>query len=112
MKIASVSLVLACLLIFVIFTSFRQPDTPVYVVRMEGMKFIPKHLEIPEGAIVRWINGTNSEHNVVAKEGAFKSPMLAQKNAQYEVRFTRKGTYEYYCAPHRIMGMKGTVVVR
>lgn len=112
MKISQISPVVVSLLMIMLFTGFRKPEAPVYLVRIEGMKFIPKNLDVPEGAIVRWINGTNSEHNVVAKEGAFKSPMLTQKNAQYEFRFTRKGTYEYYCVPHRIMGMKGMVVVK
>lgn len=46
-------------------------------------------------------------------EGAanFDSGTLTEKGAAYEHTFETKGTYDYYCIPHKTLGMVGRLVV-
>ena len=105
------NLIIAILLL-VLTGSFAPIRTEkIHEVHIEGMRFIPKNIEIKVGETVRWINPTSDAHNVADKNDEFRSKMLT-KNDVFSYRFTKPGVYNYYCQPHRIMGMKGTVVVK
>jgi len=93
---------------------FIQPihKPAVHVVKMEGMRFIPKVIEINAGETVRWVNESSSAHNVVAADKRFKSKMLSSAADQFEYTFTTAGEYRYFCEPHKMMGMIGVVVVK
>lgn len=80
-------------------------------ITMKGMKFVPSKLEVRIGDTVIWMNESGGEHNVVANDGSFKSTML-EKGQYYALVFSKAGAYKYYCQPHRIMGMKGSVEVK
>ncbi len=109
MKRINVLMVSGCLLL----TSFVEKRLPVvHVVTMEGMRFSPDHLEIKAGERVRWVNRSSSSHNVVANDKSFKSQMLPDVGDQFEFTFNRAGVFHYYCQPHRMMGMKGVIVVK
>ena len=75
------------------------------------MTFVPKIIEITEGETIQWINESNGSHNVVENENLFKSKMLNKKLDTFEFTFGKSGTYNYYCQPHKSMGMKGVVHV-
>jgi plastocyanin len=47
----------------------------------------------------------------VAKSGDFESDMMSEQGATFERTFDSAGTYEYYCNPHKALGMKGAIVV-
>jgi plastocyanin len=60
-----------------------------------------------------WKNG---DHNVVSSAvpaGVKKvnSGAPAQKHAPLTVALTKKGTYSFYCVPHKALGMKIKVTV-
>lgn len=100
------------LMVFLVNASFVKPEKPtIHIVKMIGMKFVPKSVEIKVGDKIRWINKSNSRHNVIAKTGDFESSMLA-KGQVFEMVFSKTGEYKYFCRPHRLMGMKGTIIVK
>lgn len=87
-------------------------NVKVHVVTMEGMKFNPKVLEIKVGETIRWVNQSNSAHNVIANDKSFESRMLTAKGDVFEHTFRTTGVFPYFCQPHKIMGMKGQIIVK
>ena len=83
----------------------------LHLVKMKGMDFIPKELYVQIGDTVRWVNESDTWHNVIAINKAFKSDNIEKKGDTFEFVFSKSGEYKYYCKPHRMMGMKGTVFV-
>lgn len=94
--------------------------------------FQPANLTIVAGDLVRWTNVSGGPHNVAfhpdkippgAKallNAAMKGRMsdltgrlLIEPNATYEISFVGlpPGRYEYYCTPHEMLGMTGTITV-
>lgn len=94
--------------------------------------FQPASLTIRVGDRVRWINVSGGPHNVAfyadgiprgAKEllnatmaermGDLTGQLLVQPNAGYEISFAGApvGTYDYYCTPHEMLGMKAQLTV-
>ncbi|MBO9633374.1 MAG: cupredoxin domain-containing protein [Chitinophagaceae bacterium] len=96
-----------------VFSSALQPlHKPITkTILMKGMRFVPASLEVSIGDTVIWMNDSNGEHNVVANDGSFKSNIL-EKGQIYALVFEKKGSFKYYCQPHRIMGMKGIIEVK
>jgi halocyanin-like protein len=72
--------------------------------------FAPAAIRITPGTMVTWQWIGSGYHNVVARNGQFKSGEPAQ-NATFEHTFETAGTNLYYCEPHKSMGMKGAVIV-
>src|SRR5262245_21859642 len=83
----------------------------LHIVRIDGMRFVPKVIEIQAGDKVRWVNESDSFHRVETDDGIMKSKML-DKGESYEQVFSKSGEIKYYCKPHKIMGMKGVVRVK
>lgn len=82
-------------------------------VTIRNFEFRPKALTVKPGTIVTWTNDAGS-HSVTADDDSFSSPTLAAGQT-FSHRFTRKGTYRYYCSFHGGAGghdMAGTVVVQ
>jgi plastocyanin len=94
--------------------------------------FRPADLTIVAGDRVRWTNVSGGPHNVafhpdripagakVLLNAAMKERMsdltgklLIVPNATYDISFAGlpPGRYEYYCTPHEMMGMRGTITV-
>ena len=77
--------------------------------------FSPPAIRIDPGTTVNfeWVSNT---HNVLPEsvpEGASWEGHSTVDDAgtTYEHVFEQRGSYTYYCAPHRALGMKGAVVV-
>ncbi|HJT73608.1 MAG TPA: plastocyanin/azurin family copper-binding protein [Chitinophaga sp.] len=87
------------------------PGNGVKTVKMEGMRFSPKKIEISVGDTVVWVNGSNMPHNVISDDGVVVSSLM-KKGETFLYVFRKAGTFPYYCQPHRSMGMKGTVIVK
>ncbi|WP_396613613.1 plastocyanin/azurin family copper-binding protein (plasmid) [Haloferax sp. S1W] len=107
-----------------------QTDT---VGMTEELGFDPKVIEVPVGTTVTFENTSSIGHSVTAYEdkipdgaayfatGGFDSEQAAkdgypekgnlEAGESYEHTFETKGTYEYYCIPHEMNGMVGTVKV-
>jgi plastocyanin len=68
------------------------PPRTVWITRTG---FTPTSISIKAGQRVRWVNRTAANHQVVADDSSFNSPVLAQGNA-FGHSFTSGGTYRYH----------------
>ncbi len=105
----------------------EEPEAHAAEVRiLDTLTFDPKHLVVHAGDTVVWYNDSMLVHTVTADpklaalpedvalpDGAspFDSGFLAP-DAIFRHRFTRPGTYRYFCLPHEGAKMIGTVEVR
>jgi plastocyanin len=106
-----------------------SPPPIVTVAMTAQLRFEPEHLVIKVGETVRWDNVGNMPHtatddpeqNPVARShpeyallpsGAepWGSPLL-QPGESFEHTFTVAGDYRYFCIPHVLSGMRGTITV-
>lgn len=95
-------------------------------------RFEPATLTIRAGDVVRFVNAAGGPHNVsfdpasvpdgaervlsAAMPGQIQplvGPLVTEPNGVYTISFAgmAPGRYEFYCLPHRAMGMTGTIVV-
>jgi len=121
--------------------AFARPATHVappvtHTVRLEqqGAKylFVPANFTIKVGDIVEFENISGFPHDIVfdkdhipagarevlnhamaRRQGDLMGPFLTQPHEKYSVDFAGapKGTYGYYCLPHRALGMIGVITV-
>ncbi len=88
--------------------------------------YVPDTVRIDAGQMVLWINGSQIDHTVTddprlakhardarlpAGAAPFDSGDLAP-GAVFEHTFRVPGVYHYFCQPHELDGMLGTVIVR
>jgi plastocyanin len=78
-------------------------------VTIKDFKFGPPTLMVPVGTVVTWTNRDEEPHTVTSATGAFASAGLSFEDT-FKQKFTKPGTYTYFCALHP--QMKATVVVR
>lgn len=90
----------------------NPPEGKVALVKMgvAGPKFEPQTLVIKAGTTVQWINAGSKVHTVTEEHSAWDSGSL-EPGERYSRTFEEKGTFAYYCIPHKEMGMVGTVIV-
>ncbi|WP_324761127.1 plastocyanin/azurin family copper-binding protein [Haloarcula sp. GH36] len=96
---------------------FTQPvaaqDTPV--VEMGNDYFDPIGLHVEPGTTVRFElaagahSATAYENRIPADASAFNSGTIS--SGAFEYTFEQPGTYDYYCIPHKSIGMVGRIVV-
>ncbi len=92
----------------------------------DEMVFDPPLVHVKVGDVVLWKNSSSVEHTVTDDPGVAQRPQDAQLpqgakpfdsgNLQpgqvFTHKFTVPGTYKYFCKPHEMNGMVGTVVVK
>lgn len=78
-------------------------------VGIKEFKYAPPALTVSLGTTVTWVNRDEEPHTVTSATGAFASTGLV-KDDSFAQTFTKRGTYQYFCALHP--HMKATVVVR
>lgn len=100
-------------------------ENKIVVVKVFNVAFEPKTITVSPGTTVKWINLDPVDHDVTSgtaiagrkarqvkktkfPDGKFQSGVFG-KNGAFEIIFTEKGTYPYYCNIHPIM--QATVVV-
>lgn len=95
-------------------TKKREPD---YTVTVDGIEFDPETLAIDVGETVEWVF-EGSGHNIFVTEAPTESDWDGTEGYDryseghvHQHTFQVPGTYEYYCQPHRNVGMEGTVTV-
>jgi amicyanin len=76
---------------------------------MTNRSFDPQEITVKVGDAVTWVNQDTPQHDVVANNGEFKSPLL-NKGQSFSFTFTKAGTYPYYCSIHP--DMTGKVIVQ
>jgi halocyanin-like protein len=75
--------------------------------------FGPAAIQVDPGTTVVWEwNGEGGVHNVAAESGGeFSSELTQEAGFTFEHTFESEGVAQYFCQPHRALGMKGVVVV-
>ena len=79
-------------------------------IEIHNFMFMPKTLTVPVGAKVTWINRDEEPHTVVSANGQFAPSKALDSNDRYETRFSKPGTYVYFCTVHPFM--TGTIIVK
>ena len=78
-------------------------------VNIFGAVFDPARVTIDAGDTVRWVNKDNAQHQIVANNGTFASPVLNPGQA-YGHTFRAAGTFNYRDVIGKLK--RGTIVVR
>jgi plastocyanin len=78
-------------------------------VKIDNFSFGPQEITVPVGATVTWTNRDDIPHTSVSTDGVFKSKVM-DTDEKFSYKFTKPGTYPYYCTIHP--KMTGQVVVR
>jgi len=74
--------------------------------------FGPAAIVVESGTTVTWEwTGEGGQHNVVNEGGAFESKLTDEEGFNFEYTFEEEGVFQYFCRPHKGLGMKGVVVV-
>ena len=112
---------LVVLLVFAVTMSgdigLLQDEGEVHTVTVDGfgtnIRFVPDTLTINEGDTIRFLwSGQLLPHNAIEENELFNSGD-AMRNVDYTYTFnyTQSGVYEFYCEPHRDLGMVGQITV-
>lgn len=100
----------------VLFASLIIASAPLdaqttHTVMVEDNFFDPAEITIAAGDTVRWVNPPGGMmHNVIADDFSFSSGGVST-SFTYEQTFTEAGTIPYFCQPHRVDDMTGTITV-
>jgi plastocyanin len=84
-------------------------DTATTRVAIDNYAFKAPTTVVAVGGSVTWKNLDDDPHTVTATDGSFDSKGLAQGDT-FTYRFTKPGTYTYYCKVHPMM--RGTIIVK
>ena len=105
--------------------SKSESNTVMMVTEGENYYFDPIGLFVEPGATVTFEIQSGSHSATAYKKGtssasvtripdgadAFNSEILSEQGATYEHTFETTGTYDYFCIPHKSLGMVGRIVV-
>ena len=86
-----------------------QPSAANVAVKIDNFVFGPQAITVPVGTTVTWTNSDDIPHTAVSIDGVFKSKVM-DTDEKFSYRFTKAGTYSYYCSVHP--KMTGQVVVK
>lgn len=74
--------------------------------------FEPAAVRVTPGTVVTWTwTGKGESHNVVAADGSYESELTSSEGHTFSHTFDGSSAAKYYCGPHKLMGMKGAVIV-
>lgn len=100
------------------FATAKEHIVKVMSGKSNEMRFTPQDITINQGDTVKWINEKSVYHNIRSiKKGTpdgaetLKSPALRKENDSWSYTFNVTGRYDYFCVPHRSMGMIGSITV-
>lgn len=85
------------------------PDGQAMMVKIDNFTFNPATVTVKAGTAVHWTNSDDIPHTVASTDKAFKSKVL-DTNDDFEFKFDKPGTYEYFCSLHP--KMTGKVIVQ
>jgi len=101
-------------------------DTTIDMVTNSGSYYFdPIGLHVESGTTVTFINQEGSHSTVAYKDGvgqatttrlpdgadSWESSILTESGATVDHTFETAGTYDYFCGPHKALGMVGRIVV-
>src|SRR4051812_35995413 len=82
-------------------------DAATTLVRMTRFNtFDPQNITINVGDTVVWTNTVTVQHDTVAFDGTWQSPLL-NRGQVFSFTFTKAGSFDYFCTPHLSIGMVG-----
>jgi plastocyanin len=90
-------------------TANDQPSAANAEIKIDNFVFGPQTITVPVGATVTWTNKDDIPHTTVSTDGVFKSKVM-DTDEKFSFKFTKAGTYSYYCSVHP--KMTGKVVVQ
>ena len=94
-------------------SAHNQTVDVIITVDSTNLRFSPSSVTVDEGDAVRFFwDGQILPHNAVEENGTFDSGDT-KSNEDYRFVFLPglNGTFEYYCEPHRSLGMVGEIIV-
>lgn len=85
-------------------------------ITIQDYSYSPSTVVIKPGDTVKWINTVENQHTVTSgkdgvTDGLWDSKRL-NKGESFSYTFDKAGTYTYFCVPHSVFKMGGTVDVR
>jgi plastocyanin len=86
-----------------------QQKSETTEVKIDNFSFVRGTLTVPVGTTVTWTNRDDIPHTAVSTEGAFKSKVM-DTDEKFSYKFTKAGTFPYFCSVHP--KMTGKVVVQ
>lgn len=86
-----------------------EPGALPLEVQVDNFTFGPATLTVPVNSTVTWTNKDDLPHTIASNDGLFKSKAL-DTDDKYSYRFSKPGTYAYFCSIHP--KMVGTIVVQ
>jgi plastocyanin len=110
-KLLIIGLFLVLYSILTTITYSSKQESTEHVVEMHKMKFVPDSITVKLGDTIKFVNKDSSLHNVVVKSLKINSKYI-RKNEHLDIKPSKTGKHEYYCQPHKTMGMKGTITVK
>ena len=113
MRTVSVIFILLAISAFPAASAENNTTPTVITVDSTNLRFSPSSVTINETESVRFFwDGQLLPHNAVEENGVFDSGDT-ENNEDYQFVFIKgiNGTFSYYCEPHRILGMVGTITV-
>ena len=105
LKIARVA---ACICFFGLLSN--QSRAATFTVQVGNDFFSPKDITVNVGDKVTWV-WIGSGHDTVATDGSWSSG-LKNVGASFSFTFTVAKRYDYFCTPHRAIGMVGSITVQ
>lgn len=106
--IVSLTLILAVVLRSARATG-QAAQTQASEIKVDNFTFSPEVVTVPLNSTVTWTNKDDVPHVIASTDGVFRSKGL-DTDDRYSFKFTRAGTYSYYCSIHP--KMTGKIVVQ
>ena len=89
-------------------TASGQTAQPTEI-KIDNFTFAPETLTVPADSTVTWTNKDDVPHVIASTDGLFRSKGL-DTDDHYAFKFSKPGTYNYFCAIHP--KMTGKIVVQ
>jgi|TARA_B100001094_G_scaffold317764_1_gene360537 plastocyanin len=113
MRVKLIALLLISVWAIPMASAENQTEDVIITVDSTNLRFSPSSVTVDEGDAVRFFwDGQILPHNAVEENGTFDSGDTTS-NEDYRFVFLPglNGTFEYYCEPHRSLGMVGEIIV-
>lgn len=102
------------MIIWLILTLLLLPGvgrTTEHIVEMQKMNFFPKEITVKVGDSIKFVNVSRNLHNVVIEKLEIRTRYI-KKDESITLKMEKQGKFDYYCQPHRSMGMVGVIEVQ
>ena len=83
---------------------------PPNSVGIDNFSFAPAILTVTRGSTVTWLNSDDVPHVIVSAPATFPGSRVLDTGQRHAYRFSKPGTYDYFCSIHPTM--TGRIVVR